>query len=238
MHCPRMVWVGLWIFQSLLSRPCQAEETKDFKIPPPDSYLSTLVTAKYHFSLGIDLLSGIQISKMFGGALTFAYQGEYLFFDLRGYGGLTNYGSVAPNAGPSDSMDLANDRFPNGLTSEYELVRTRSSDDRWFYMYGQPGIGVRARLFPNSLPLFTQKARVGFGFGRWSDLANGLSFSSFIYNYEGSFEYQFSKKSPVSMHLTFGHNGGWMVATTAETVLKGRLPISWTWFGLGLDIWF
>lgn len=141
-----------------LSPNLRAEEIREFKVPAPDSFLSTMVTSKYRFYLGLDFLSGLQVARMFGGALTFGYQGEYVGLDIRGYGGLTNYGSFSVKPNPSDSVDLQTDRFPSGSDASSELNRSRSAGDRWFFGYGQPGITIRARLF-RILSHFSRKKR-------------------------------------------------------------------------------
>jgi hypothetical protein len=108
-----------------------------------------------------------------------------------------------------------------------ERARPRNGTDPWSYTLFEGGVSANGRLFASSLPLFSQRARFGMGYGFMSDQINQLNFSAVTFSFEGDVECQLGAGSRFGVRGGVIYNAGVLDNRADPDATHGRLPASW-----------
>lgn len=163
---------------------------------------------------------------------------EFLGADLRFSSGSTKYGQIKGRVDYNQSISSSY----HSATLGSEMERARDDSDSWKFIKIEPGVSVEGKLFPLWLPRLSERARFGFSFGNFKDLANDLSFDSYLFSLETSFIYQINNVSPWSIGASFFWNSGNLMLNVADTSTSfpsdRHLPVNWLGSSIGLQYSF
>ncbi len=223
-----------------IGAPLNTFERPETKEPPPikafplpRSMFSSEVQDGYRFWVKLGtMLGGYGLA---GGTVAAGYQHEVFGVDLRMLYASCTYGSISTAPNESDVSSYP-DGNPDGPDAEQN--RFRDPSDKWSMFLVEPGISATARLFPNLLPLMSEKSRIGVGFGHFTDQTNSLGFSPLIFSIGGSLQYQLGYRSPWGVEFGAQWNFGRVVSSVSTTDQQGRLPLSYVTYLLNLVYWY
>jgi hypothetical protein len=173
--------------------------------------------------------------KTFGADLGAGYQGRMLGFDVKALIGKTTLEAIFVEPNYLDTVDSS--PFGGSLAPESELNRSRAATDPWSLFVVEPGIAVNTKLLPDELPQFSQRARVGLGWGTFSDSTRALSFSALLFSAEAGFQYHFPH-SPYSVELAPALRWGRLLTSGEGSPQTRRLPVVFTTLSLSVLYWF
>lgn len=167
-----------------------------------------------------------------GGQLELGYLLKFLGIDGRLSRGQTNYGrfSVAPGY---SQLGFAT---PSSWDPSAELNRPRDGNDRWSYTMIEPGLSINGRMFSRILPLLSERARVGFGYGSFQDSANTIDFTSYLFSVEAAMLWQLGAGSRWSLSGSVNWYTGILISDSdpEQSLSLRRLPLSWLTGSIGL----
>lgn len=158
---------------------------------------------------------------------------HYFGTDLRFAYSKASYGSISAQ---TDSIQSYNTLSSYDSTGIGERARSRAVDDSWTTFTVEPGLSIESKLFPQAIPLLTEKARVGLGLGTFRDQTNQILFSAYLFNVEAAFIYQLGIRSPWSVSVSFDWNSGTLVsrADGYPNQTDRELPVNWLACAFGL----
>ena len=171
-----------------------------------------------------------------GGTLAGGVQYQMFALDLRFTFANGTYGSISTKPNYLDVQSNSQEQSATDPSSE--LNRLRDSADKWSLFTYEPGFSATARLFPNALPLMSERCRFGIGWGTFTDQQNSISFSALIFTVEGAVEYQLGYKSHWALEAGGQWSFGRLIASGSLTDQAGRLPISYVTGSISLLYWF
>ncbi|MGK5087394.1 hypothetical protein WDW86_07530 [Bdellovibrionota bacterium FG-2] len=193
------------------------------------------VSTHRHLFLGLSGFTGPQVGKLGGGAFTLGYEFQFTSFDLRISKGKTPFGSIFVKPDPAE---LANaPKYAGAVDVDSELNRPRTAEDSWNFLMYEPGVAISARLFRDSLPMFSQSLRVGLGLGSFVDTVNALTFTPRLVNIEARVQYQLGPNSPFVIDFSHAYYFGTLNADGANSLQTGRIPTTFMKTSLGLAYW-
>lgn len=180
------------------------------------------INAVWPFWVSLGLGLGADPLLMRGAFISVGWQYHWIGLDARVGFGTTSYSMIGVAAGPTDFDTSTEAGDPLA-----ERARPRNGSDSWSYFLVEPGISVSGRLFASSLPLFSQRARFGVGYGSMNDQTHALGFSAITYSFEGDAEYQLGVGSRFGLRGGIIYNAGVLENKAQPDPTAGRLPASW-----------
>ncbi len=193
------------------------------------------VSTDRHLFFRLSGFTGPQVGKLLGGALTLGYEMQFTSFDLRFSKGKTPFGAIFTKPDPGELSNAP--KYAGAVDVDSELNRPRTVDDPWSFFTYEPGIAVSARLFRDSLPLFSQSLRTGLVLGSFSDSTNAIAFTSRIINFEARIQLQLGPNSPFVIDLSESYSFGTLTADRPNSSQTGRIPATFMKTTLGLAYW-
>jgi hypothetical protein len=195
------------------------------KMVQESSRLSEAVLSGRHYWIDLAGLTNTGLSST-GAHVGVGYRWKFFGVDLRYSYGKTRYGgiSVLEDSTQTTGPIWAQETFGS------ELERERSDNDQWNYSSFEPGISIESKLFLKALPLLTQRARVGFAYGKFQDEANAISFTSYLLTIEAALIYQLGEGSPFAVTGALQWNTGDLVSTNDANLTSQadrHLPVNW-----------
>lgn len=241
-------WLGILIFTSSVRA-----DSGDLSVSPPKFTLprridisslprlytlpSPLQERKSNFYLGLGgNFTSLPTYVFTGFEARVGYQGVNLGTDIR-YSQMNRQLRsllVPPDHGVTRATPVEGSPIP---VRAYESDRIRHPTDSWQGSTIEVGIQAAARLFTGFLPLLTERSRFGLGYGNYTDVSNGLSFSGILPSVELGFQYQLSSSSPITLDLAISYHWGFLQLANVEPDL-GRLPVSFAATSLSFAFWF
>lgn len=210
------------------------------KLPEVTTQEPTPVYEGKHFfiNLGGTISPPGRLMAMKGFRGAAGWQGRYLSLDFRINAGATPYGVLYTREGPDDTSS----ELDSKINPDSEFNRPRSNEDAWKYQYYEPGIGVSGKIFSDYLasylPRLSERGRMGYGFGTFTDSANSMNLSSRLFTFEAALQYHLGQKTPFAIDLAATHVSGFIVGNKFYTDGMNRLPVSWMTLTLSIFVWF
>ncbi len=161
------------------------------------------------------------------------YRWNLFGVDLRGTIAQTTFGSIH---GLTDANQNTSAGFTTSSTGAQSNL-PRSATDTWNYSTLQPGFSILSRWMPMSLPLFYQRARVGFEWGSFADQVNQLNFTGYLFTCETSLMLELGQHSPWMVAGTLYWKTGNLVLNSNDATLTPEdkhLAVNWLGLSAGL----
>ncbi len=177
-------------------------------------------------------------NKNLGAQVMFGMEFHPIGVDFKAMFGSANFGGVSNALGPNDlpSGVVAAD-YPSGNEPGSELNRPRLHDDPWSYFFLQPGISIENKIVQNAWPMFSNRMRLGAGYGWMTDAKNSIKFTAWLLSADAYLGYRLGAGSRWVVELGASWNYGAANSDQFEGNM-GRIPISWFVMSLGLKYWF
>lgn len=155
-------------------------------------------------------------------------------FDIKGFYKKTTYDSIRAK--------LDGDQYSTGIYGHHaglEENRARFATDAWNYFGFEPGVSVESKFFPESLELFTERARFGVMLGRFNDEINQLGFNGYLFTTEIAIIRQWKTGSRYSLTAALFWKSGHLVNRDDGLLASDRnLPVTWLGTSFGLQYSF
>ena len=192
------------------------------------SLISPQILAGRHYWVEIALKSDMSLGEA-GFETGIGYRFNYFGTDLRLAFGKTTYGKI---------RSLAAHNLNTDTTQNAEIFLSRNKSDSWNYWSLEPGLSVASRLLSGQLSELTERARVGFIYGKYTDNVYQIPFTSYILSVESSIIYQ-RPDTPWSLCGSLNWNTGMLVRYYDEPNKQSYgLPASWLGSSLALQYAF